>query len=237
MEKIAIIGASGFVGSAITEEALRRGYTVRAIVRNISALPAGRTGLEPYECDVTDTEHLIEVLRGYHTVISAYNPGWNNPNIYEDTLAGYRSIILAAEQARVRRLLIVGGAGSLYVNPGEMLMDSGAIPAELLPGVRSLAYVYTEMLPKIKDVDWVFFSPAATMKHGSRTGNCRTGRDNILLNVKGQSVISVEDYAKEMMDEAETQRHHRERFTIGYRDEDPEHPIENANPPSILHGI
>ncbi|MCC8034571.1 MAG: NAD(P)H-binding protein [Rikenellaceae bacterium] len=236
MKKIAIIGATGFVGSAITAEALSRGYRVRAIVRDRGRLPADNN-IEGVECDIADTDSLIDALRGYETVISAYNPGWSNPDIYEQTLSGYRSIVRAAIEARTQRLLIVGGAGSLYVEPGRMLMDTGTIPPEILPGVRSLARVYTDILPEVDTLDWVFFCPAARLQHGSRTGNYRTGRDEIILNVKGDSVISVEDYAKEMLDEAETKRHHRERFTIGYKDEDPTHPRKHGVDPSILDGI
>lgn len=214
MEKIAIIGATGFVGKAITSEALSRSYEVTAIVRDVTSL-VHSDNLVPVACDVTDTEKLITVLRGFETVISAYNPGWKKPRIYEETLAGYRSIILAAEEARVKRLLIVGGAGTLYVADGVMLMETGAIPDNIMPGVKSLARVYTDMLPKVTDLDWVFFSPAGKFIGGSRTGNYRLGRDNIVLNVKGNSEISVEDYAKAMIDEAETPQHHRERFTIG----------------------
>ncbi|MCD8072729.1 MAG: NAD(P)H-binding protein, partial [Alistipes sp.] len=212
-------------------------YRLRAIVRHTAKLPADNN-IEAVQCDVADTDSMIEAIRGYETVISAYNPGWSNPDIYEETLSGYRSILLAASEVRTDRLLIVGGgAGSLYVAPGVMLMDTGTLPGEILPGVRSLARVYTDMLPNVENIDWVFFSPAARMEHGSRTGNYRTGRDEIILNVKGESVISVEDYAREMMDEAEQRRHHRERFTIGYRDQDPTHPRKNAVDPSIMDGM
>lgn len=236
MDKIAIIGATGFVGKAITAEALSRGFEVTAIVRDTSRLEAA-DNLRGVSCDVTDTDRLTGVLRGFRTVISAYNPGWKNPEIYDDTLIGYRSIILAAEGARVERLLIVGGAGSLYVGEGQMLMETGTIPKNILPGVEALARVYMEMLPKVRDVDWVFFSPAGKFVEGTRTGNYRLGRDNLILNVKGDSEISVEDYAKAMIDEADSPEHHRERFTIGYRDEDPTHPRFTDNPGPVLHGI
>ncbi|MCD8172699.1 MAG: NAD(P)H-binding protein [Alistipes sp.] len=236
MDKIAIIGATGFVGKAITAEALSRGFEMTAIVRDISKLdPAAN--LHAVACDVKDPDRLTSILRGFRAVISAYNPGWKNPEIYDDTLAGYRSILLAAEEARVARLLIVGGAGSLYVGAGQMLMETGAIPDDILPGVQALARVYIEMLPKVRDIDWVFFSPAGKFVEGGRTGNYRLGRDNLILNVKGDSEISVEDYAKAMVDEADSPEHHRERFTIGYRDQDPTHPRVTGNPGPVLHGI
>lgn len=218
-KKIAIIGASGFVGSAITKEALTRGYRVTAITRHPEDIPDSNN-LTAVQADIFDTEGLTGILKGFDTVISSYNPGWNEPEIYRLTIKGYRSIIKAAKKAGAERLLIVGGAGSLYVEEGKMLLDTGAIPDHIMPGAKALAEVYIKILPEERNIDWVFFSPAQNLIRGERTGNYRTGRDNLILDVKGESVISVEDYAKEMIDEAEMRTRHRERFTIGYRHED-----------------
>lgn len=218
-KKIIIIGASGFVGTAITREAAERGYKVTAITRHPENVLENRN-ITTVKTDVMDTEELAKALKGFETVISAYNPGWGNPDIYKLTLKGYKSIISASKKAGVKRLLIVGGAGSLFVDEGTMLMDTDAIPFDILPGVKGLAEVYIKLLPKETKLDWVFFSPAQNLVPGERTGNYRIGHDNLILDVKGESVISVEDYAKEMIDEAEIRRHHRDRFTIGYWQEE-----------------
>lgn len=216
MKKIVLIGASGFVGSALLKEALGRGHTVKAIVRHAGRLPLQHPKLTVSEVDVMDTEALTRQLGGYDAVLSAYNPGWKNPDIAEDTLKGYGSIICAVRKAGVNRLQIVGGAGSLLVAPDIRLMDSGAIPADILPAVKNLAKVYQDYLSGEKYIDWVFFSPAADIFPGERTGVFRLGKDNLVVDEEGKSRISVEDYAVAMLDELERPQHHYERFTIGY---------------------
>lgn len=216
MKNIILIGASGFVGSAILKEALDRGYSVKAIVRNPEKVKVENKHLQLIKADVTDAKKLAEAIKGADAVISAYNPGWSNPNIYDDTLKGYRSILDAVKSAGVSRLQVVGGAGSLLVAPGKTVLQSGVIPDAIKPGVESLAKVLTDYLLPEKQLDWVFFSPAGSLEPGRRTAKYRLGKDNLVVDEKGNSKISVEDYAKAMIDELETPQHHRERFTIGY---------------------
>ncbi len=216
MKNIVLIGASGFVGSVLLKEALDRGYTVKAVVRNPEKVKVENKHLQLVKADVTDVEKLTEIVKGADAVISAYNPGWSNPNIYDDTLKGYRSIIDAVKNAGVSRLQVVGGAGSLLVAPGKTVLQSGVIPDAIKPGVESLAKVLTDYLIPEKQLDWVFFSPAGTIEPGERTAKYRLGKDNLIVDDKGNSKISVEDYAKAMLDELEAPKHHRERFTIGY---------------------
>ncbi len=216
MKKVTIIGASGFVGSAVLKEALSRGYEVKAIVRNPGKITINDPKLKVIGADVTDENKSVDLFSGKEAVISAYNPGWVNPNIYEDTLKGYSAIIRAAKRAGVKRLLVVGGAGSLFVAPGKRLMDTGALPEAIMPGVKSLAKVLDDYLIPEKELDWVFFSPAGNLVPGKRTGKYRLGKDNLIANEKGESNISVEDYAAAMVDELGSPKHHRERFTIGY---------------------
>ncbi len=159
---------------------------------------------------------LREAVRNHDAVISAYNPGWNNPDIYEQTLSVYPRIVEAVKLAGIKRLLVVGGAGSLYVGPGMRLLDSGRIPERLLPGVKALAEVYETVLKPENELDWVFLSPAAELVPGKRTGKFRIGKDELIRDASGKSSISVEDYAAAMIDELEKPVHHRERFTIGY---------------------
>lgn len=216
MKKTALIGASGFVGSAILNELLSRGYEVEALVRNPENVKVKAPGLTVKAVDVADTKALAADLKGYDTVISAYNPGWANPDIYNLTLQNYPRILEAAKQAGVKRLLIVGGAGTLFCAPGLRVVDSGVIPAEIMGGVKSLGEFYLNTLNNEKEIDWVFFSPAGSLEPGEATGNYRLGKDDLIVDANGESRITVGDYAKAMVDELETPVHHRERFTIGY---------------------
>lgn len=221
-KKIALIGASGFVGNAILHELLDRGYQVLALVRNPDKIALKSPNLVVKKVDASDENALAADLKGYDNVISAYNPGWTNPDIYKDTLAIYPKIIDAAKKAGARRILVVGGAGTLFVKPGLRLMDTGTLPEAWLPVVKSLGEFYLNTLTKENGIDWVFFSPAANLigqdptNPGKRTGNYRLGKDDLITDANGDSSISVQDYAKAMVDEAENPEHHMERFTIGY---------------------
>ncbi len=221
-KKTALIGASGFVGSAILNELLERGYEVEALVRDPEKIKVTSDRLTVKKVDVADEKALEQDLKGYESVISAYNPGWANPNIYEETLENYPKILEAAKRAGVKRLLSVGGAGTLFVKPGVRLVDTGTLPAEWLPGVKSLGEFYLDTLMKENDIDWVFFSPAGNLGNmgaegpGKRTGVYRLGKDDMIFDKDGNSFISVEDYAKAMVDELAEPAHHKERFTIGY---------------------
>ncbi len=219
MKNVALIGASGFVGNAILDELLNRGHRVTAIVRHASKIEAGAPNLEVKEVDVENALAMIEVLKGKDAVISAYNPGWSNPNMYEDTLRVYPKILDEVKASGVKRLQIVGWAGSLYVKPGLRLVDTGTLPEAWLPGVKSMAKFFLETLVNEKELDWVFFSPAANLGNltaGVRTGKFRLEKDDLIVDEKGESFISVEDYAMAMVDELEQENHHKERFTISY---------------------
>lgn len=216
MKNVVLIGASGFVGTAILNELLNRGHKVTAIVRDAKKMNASNPNLTIVEADVTDTDALKEASKGKDAVISAYNPGWKNPHIYEDALKNYPLIVESAKQAGVKRLLIVGGAGTLFYAPGKMVMDADDVPAQLLPGIKSLGEFYLNTLRKEKDIDWIFLSPAANMTPGKRTAKFRIGKDDLVVDANGDSNISVEDFAVAMVDELEQEKHHKERFTIGY---------------------
>ena len=216
MKNVVLIGASGFVGTAILNELLNRGHKVTAIVRDPAKVTASNPNLKVVQADVTDTDVLIEASKGKDAVISAYNPGWKNPNIYEETLKNYPLIVDSVKKAGVERLIIVGGAGTLFYAPGKMVMDADDVPAKLLPGIKSLGEFYLNTLRKENDIDWIFLSPAANMTPGERTGKFRIGKDDLVIDVNGDSNISVEDYAVAMVDELEQKHHHKERFTIGY---------------------
>ena len=216
MKKIVLIGASGFIGSAILKEALDRGFKVIAVVRHPEKIKTVHKDLIVRQSDVSSADAVAEVCKGADAVISAYNPGWKNPDIAKETTLVYKAILEGVRKAGVKRFLVVGGAGSLLISPGKRIMDSGLIPESYLPAVRALADVYLIDLTAEKSIDWVFFSPAGIIEPGQRTGKFRLGKDDMIVNEKGESKISVQDYAVAMIDEVEKPTHHRERFTIGY---------------------
>ena len=183
---------------------------------NSEKITSCNANLKVVKAYVSDVNAVAAACKGNDVVISAYNPGWTNPNIYEETLKNYPLILKAVKQAGIKRLLCVGGAGTLFCAPGLRVVDSGAIPAEIMGGVKSLGEFYLNTLCNEKETDWVFFSPAGTLEPGQRTGKFRLGKDDLIVDENGKSHISVEDYAVAMVDEMEQEKHHRERFTIGY---------------------
>ena len=109
-KKVALIGASGFVGSAILNELLNRGYQVEALVNHPEKIKISNPALTVKKVDVSDEKSLENDLKGYSSVISAYNPGWANPNIYEETLTNYPKILEAAKKAGAQ---VAGGMDML----------------------------------------------------------------------------------------------------------------------------
>ena len=216
VKNVVLIGASGFVGTAILNELLNRGNKVTTIVRNPEKVTVSNSNLSVVKADVSDVESIANTSKGKDAIISAYNPGWTNPNIYEETLKNYPLILQAAKQSGVKRLLIVGGAVTLFCAPGLRVVDSGAIPESIMGGVKSLGEFYLNILMNEHDIDWVSFSPAGSLEPGERTGKFRLGKDDLIVDADGKSHISVEDYAVAMVDELEKPAHHQERFTIGY---------------------
>lgn len=214
--KIAIIGATGFVGENLVKEAVSRGLDVTAMARNIDKLNIDN--VKKISVDVYDKEALAEKLKGFDVVLSAFNSGWTNPNIYDDFMKGSRNIQDAVKIAGVKRLIVVGGAGSLYVDENTQLIDTDEFPEEFKLGASG-ARDYLNELKSEKDLDWVFFSPAIemnpTIKTG-RTGKYRLGKDQPVFNENNQSILSVEDLAVVLLDELENPKHHQERFTAAY---------------------
>lgn len=212
--KVAIIGASGNIGSVIRDEALSRGHQVTAIVRNPEKITVKNKSLTAVKGDVLK-DNVEKLVKGHDAVISAYNPGWTNPNIAPETGTAYKAIIEGVKKSGVKRLLIVGGAGSLEVSPGVQLIDTMQVPDLIKGAILALREVlYT--LRKEKDLDWTFLSPAATISPGQRTGKFQTGKDQLLKDRNGDSKISIQDFAVAMLDELEKPKHKRERFTVAY---------------------
>lgn len=216
MANVLLIGATGFVGSAVLNELVSRGHKVTAVARNVEKVEKSEL-VDVVKEDVTNVDAIAKLAEGKDAIISAYNPGWTNPDIATLISENYPKILSAAKKSGVERLLIVGGAGTLFCAPGLRVVDSGAIPEEIMGGVRPLGDFYLNTLMNENDIDWVFFSPAGVFdQQGKKTGNYRLGKDDLIVDAEGNSHISVQDYADAMVNELEKPAHHKERFTIGY---------------------
>jgi len=212
--KIAIIGATGFVGSAILNELANRNHDITAIARN----PKETSTATWIAADIFNVDALAETLKGNDIVINAYNSGWTNPNIYDDFIAGSKAIQEAVKKSGVKRFITIGGAGSLFVAPGLQAVDTPDFPKEYHAGATA-ARDYLNILKEEKELDWAFFSPAFEMHQGittGRTGKYRLGLDNPVFNEEQRSILSVEDLAVVIADETETPKHHQVRFTAAY---------------------
>ncbi len=217
MKKVAVIGATGFVGTQVVKELANRGYSVNALARNTSKIEESEN-VKAIAVDVYNTSELSEILKGNDAVISAFNPGWTNPNIFEDFLKGAESIEKAVEESGVKRFITVGGAGSLYIAENLQLIDTPEFPAEIKPGAEA-ARQYLEMIKKNEKLDWTFFSPAIEMHQGTagvRKGTYRTALENPVFDESGRSILSVEDVAVALVDELENNQFVRQRFTAAY---------------------
>jgi uncharacterized protein len=212
--KIALIGATGFVGAVILQEALNRGHEVTAIVRNPEKLQA-HPKLHAQKGDIYNEDEVARCVAGHDVVISAFNPGWSNPGIYDQQVKGTRAIINGVKKAGIKRLLFVGGAGSLEVKPGVQSVDLPGFPAEYKQGSLATREALI-MLRQETGLEWSYLSPSADLFPGQRTGQFRLGTDQLLKDANGESRISVQDYAMAMIDEAEKPTHIRRRFTVGY---------------------
>ena len=210
--KIALIGASGHIGSRILNEALSRGHQVTAIVRDPAKITTTHNNLHIVAGDVLNTEELASKLKGHDIVISAFSPGFENPFLLVDASS---SIIKATKKAGVDRLIAVGGAGSLEVAPGVQLMNTSHFPAAW----KNIAQAHADALKVYlteTDLKWTNFSPAALIEPGTRTGKFRLGENQLVADEQGNSKISMEDYAIAILDEAENRKYIKKRFTIGY---------------------
>jgi putative NADH-flavin reductase len=212
--KVAIIGASGQIGAFIRDEALGRGHQVTAIVRHPEKITVQDPRLHVVKADILK-DKVDELVKGHDAVISAYNPGWSNPDMYNEQIEGYNRIISGVKKSGIKRLLVVGGAGSLEVAPGVQVLDTANFSDQVKKGVLATREVLY-MLKEEKELEWTFLSPPSSIKPGERTGHYRVGKDQLLKDEKGESKISTPDYAVAMLDELENPQHVRERFTVAY---------------------
>lgn len=202
--KVALIGATGFIGSRLLAELAARGHQVSAIVRNPEKVPA-QAGVTAVKGDVFDKDGLAALLAGHDAVISAVHFSASDPVV----------LLAAVKQSGAKRYLVVGGAGSLEVAPGVKLFDTAEFPAIYLDEARK-GGAFLDLLKQESGLDWTFLSPSALIAPGERTGTFRLGTDQLLVDAAGKSAISAEDYAIALVDELENPAHSRRRFTVGY---------------------
>jgi uncharacterized protein len=212
--KIAIIGASGKIGSRIVAEALSRGHIVTGIARKPET-GEKKANLNWVQADILERDDLAKVLNGHDAVISSFGIDWHNPETFPLYSKAAQAILRAAKKAGVKRVLNVGGAGSLEIAPGLQIVDTPEFPVMWKAGAdeqrKSL-----EIFRKENELEWTFFSPALMIEPGPKTGRFRIGKDNPIFDDQGNSHISYDDYASAMLDELEKPQFIRQRFTVGY---------------------
>ena len=210
--KVFVFGASGMVGQALVQEALRRGHQVTAAARDVSRAAAS-PGVTLKQVDAGNESAVREAVAGSDAVIAAVS---GRKSGHDTIPAIARNLLAALPAAGVQRLLWVGGAGSLEVAPGVRLVDAPDFPAaykdEALGQGRALDVFRASTSP----LNWTFVSPAALLQPGERTGHYRTGGDQLLRDAAGNSQISVADFAAAMLDELERNAHPRQRMTAAY---------------------
>lgn len=214
--KIAIIGATGFVGTAILNELTARNHEITAIARNPK--DENKEHIKWVKADANAENELLEAISGNELVINAYSAGWTNPNFYNDFLAASKTIQEAVKKSDAKRFITIGGGGSLYVAPNVQAVDTPDFPKEYYTGATA-ARDYLNYIKVEKELDWTFFSPALEMHQGitrGRTGKYRLGLENPVFNEEQRSILSVEDLAVVIADEVEVPKHHQVRFTAAY---------------------
>lgn len=208
--KVALYGATGNAGSRILKELVSRGHQVTAIVRDPAKIPQPGPAVIVKRDDLSDPKRIAAAINGAEAVVSAYAP----PQDDVDALVGVTQRQINALNGASVRLIVVGGAGTLFVAPGVQLVDSGYVPEPYLPIAR--AHVRALNVLRASRIDWTYLAPAVYFTPGERTGKFRLGKDELIANAQQESRISMEDYAIALVDELEKPSHRRERFSVGY---------------------
>ncbi len=216
MKKIAVIGATGYVGSAVVAELANRGHQVTAFARNTDKV-AKADNIQAVSFDVNSAD-FAEQLKGFDAVVSAFKADYTSPSFRQDYLTGANAVVEAAKVAQVPYLLIVGGAGSLFVAPNVQLVDTPAFPQEIYLLADTVRVLANELVNR-RDVNWAFISPPALLGatggySEDRTGEYRLGNEELLMNGEAPAGISVADLAIAIADDAEQQAHLFKRFTV-----------------------
>lgn len=214
--KIAVIGATGYVGRAVVAELAARGHQVVALARQVEQVAAAEN-VSAVAADIHSAD-FVQQLQGVDGVVSAFNAGWSNPNIGADYTRGAAAIVAAAKAAQVPYLLVVGGAGSLYVAPDLQVIDTPDFPREIYDGANAARHLLADLKQR-DDVNWAFVSPPARLGADGgfseeRTGTYRLGKDDLLMDGGLPAGISVTDLAVAIADDVEQRAHLHQRFTV-----------------------
>jgi putative NADH-flavin reductase len=211
--KIALFGAGGVIGSRILHEALERGHLVTAVVRDLLLFNVRHPELRVVQGDATNAESVAKAVEGHDAVVSSVGPGPNgDPAV---VVQAAHALLDGCRQAGVKRLLVVGGAGSLMAGNGMQLMDTPMFPVEYMP----IARAHRDALNIYRDekkIEWTFLSPPTEIAPGPRTGTYRANGDSLIADAHGKSQITTEDFAVAVVDELERPKHKRQRFTVAY---------------------
>jgi uncharacterized protein len=214
--KIVVFGASGVIGRAITAELLARGHTVTAATR--SGAPVEGLVVQVVTGDASDPGSVARLAAGKDAIVSAIGPrrGADGEDPEDSLLSAARGLAEGLRRAGVRRLVVVGGAGSLEVAPGQRLLDTPDFPPSWKPAALAHARTLEEVYQEIDDLDWTYVCPAGVIGPGDRTGEFRVGGDQLLVGDDGQSRISIPDYAIAFADELEDGEAFQRRITVAY---------------------
>ncbi|WP_266170104.1 NAD(P)-dependent oxidoreductase [Dyella subtropica] len=212
--KIALFGATGHIGQGILDEALSRGYDVVAVVRDPSRLPQSNAKLKVVTGDVANPSTWIDAVRGTDAVAASLSA--NRDGNLDSVPANAGVLLDNISKAGVKRLLWVGGAGSLEVAPGKRVIDDPHFPAEWKPQAEAQGKALDVFRASKAPVEWTYISPAAMIQPGERTGTYRVGGDQLLTDAEGNSKISIADYAIALLDRIEKHDALNQRITVAY---------------------
>ncbi len=207
---ILLVGASGMIGSRILKEAASRGHYVLAAARHPEKITSG-PNIHPTKLDATDEKAFIESAQHADVIVLATSPrGSGDPVAQANAVA---NAAIATARATHKRLVVVGGAGSLNLPDGRRVVDT--LPPDYQAEARAMRGVL-DTLKKTSDIDWTFFSPPMSIAPGDHTGKYRLGTTLLLTDEKGASRISAEDYADALVNELERPAHVRSQMTVAY---------------------
>ncbi|WP_252320453.1 MULTISPECIES: NAD(P)-dependent oxidoreductase [unclassified Spiroplasma] len=214
--KIGIIGASGKSGLALTKEALKQGYQVVAITRNPIKMPIlnNDNRLTIKKADLTNKSSIKAVVNDVDILISAYGPTIDNPqNIHQQVAKNL--ITIMHECQNIKRLLIVGGAGSLLDDKNEILVETSAFPEAWKEHAQQQVQALATY--RSSDINWTYFSPSLYYDPELPTlGKFKIGNNHLIVNKEGKSEISYGDAAIAIINEIKEQKFIKKRFTAGY---------------------
>lgn len=213
--KIILFAAGGNIGQRIAREATSRGHAVTAAVREPARFGRFQGIVEVVQADATNAASVAAGAQGVDAILSAVGPNANGQSA-DVLVQSARGLVAGARLAGVKRLIALGGAGSLEVAPGVAAVDTPHFPAEWKPNALAQRDALAVYRADAGDLDWTYISPAAIIAPGERTGRYRVGFEQMLFDDKGESKISIEDYAVAMIDELEKAGHIRKRITVAY---------------------